>query len=100
MSKKERIEFLEEAYIRLTDKVDEVTHAYNLLAKAFDILNGEIKEYIKAQAKEEDMKDDLTKQEAELCISEMKNNEHFYKFILGNNGYDEILNLANNITKV
>ena len=49
MSKKERIEYLEEAVIRLTEKVDEVSHAYNLLAKAFDVLNGEIKGYLQSK---------------------------------------------------
>ena len=87
MSKKERIEYLEEAVIRLTEKVDEVTHAYNLLAKAFDVLNGEIKEYIKAQG------DAISDEERENAIDELRDSEHLYRFIFGSGTYDAMIEL-------
>jgi hypothetical protein len=87
VSKKERIEFLEEAVIRLTEKVDEVTHAYNLLAKAFDVLNGEIKEYIKSQG------DIISDDERDGAIDELRDNEYIYRFILGCDAYDAMIEL-------
>lgn len=87
MSKKERIEFLEEAVIRLTEKVDEVTHAYNLLAKAFDVLNGEIKGYL--QSKE----DEISDEDIDGAFKELVNGEGFYRFIFGDETYNAMLEL-------
>ena len=87
MSKKERIEYLEEAVMRLTEKVDEISHAYNLLAKAFDVLNGEIKGYLQSKDYV------VSEEERENAIEELNDSEHLYRFILGNKTYDAMIEL-------
>lgn len=94
MSKKERIEYLEEAVINLTVRLDDVIQAYNKLAKAFEIINGEIKGYL--QSKEEEFSDE----DRDGALKELIAGEGLYRMILGDQAYEKMIELITKDKKV